>query len=203
MSDDLYQTGTDPYIDPSTGVLRNKLGLTTQDQLDTAESDIASLEIVELTVENIPALATVNLDTLKQIHHRIFKDIYDWVGELRTISVGKDATKFCEPQFIGAEGKRIFDELLSEDILFTISDKVTYVARLAYYYSELNLLHPFREGNGRTLRTFMSVLAMNTGGNIIAWDRMDQQENIGACAYAAYHDETKIEQMLTRIVEFA
>lgn len=203
MTDGLYATGADPYIDPATGILRNKLTLTTQAELDAAESDIASLEIVDLTVENIPILRGITIDTLKAIHHQIFKNIFSWAGEFRTINIAKDSTKFCEYQHIATEGKRIFDELVAENLLYTISDHTHYIKRLAYYYSELNMLHPFREGNGRTLRTLMSILAMNNGGNIIAWDRMDPQENIEACAHAAYHDESKIERMLAKIVEFA
>ena len=96
-----------------------------------------------------------------------------------------------------------FDELIADDLLQMISDPAEYIKRLAYYYSELNMLHPFREGNGRTLRTFISILAMNSGGNIVAWDQMDPQENIDACAYAAYHNESKLVQILARIIDFA
>ncbi len=203
MNDEIYQTGVDPYVDPDSGILRNKLGLTTQADLDAAESDIASLEIVEMTVENSPSLVAADFDILKDIHHQIFKLIYDWAGELRTINVSKDKTKFCEFQFIEAEGKRIFDELIHDNFLRKVSDKTDFLKRLAYYYSELNLLHPFREGNGRTLRTFISILAVHSNGSIIAWDKMNYNENIAACAYAVYHDESKIERMMTGIIEFA
>lgn len=202
MNDEIYQTGVDPYIDPDSGILLNKLGLTTQADLDAAESDIASLEIVEMTVENPPSLVGANFDILKNIHHQIFKPIYDWAGELRTINVSKDKTKFCEFQFIEAEGKRIFDELIQDNFLRKVSNKTDFLKRLAYYYSELNLLHPFREGNGRTLRTFISILAVHSNGSIIAWDKMNHNENIAACAYAVYQDESKIEDMLGRLISF-
>ena len=202
MNDEIYQTGVDPYVDPDSGILRNKLGLTTQADLDAAESDIASLEIVEMTVENPPSLVGANFDILKNIHHQIFKPIYDWAGELRTINVSKDKTKFCEFQFIEAEGKRIFDELIQDNFLRKVSNKTDFLKRLAYYYSELNLLHPFREGNGRTLRTFISILAVHSNGSIIAWDKMNHNENIAACAYAVYQDESKIEDMLGRLISF-
>ena len=193
MNDEIYQTGVDPYIDPDSGILLNKLGL---------ESDIASHEIVEMTVENPPSLVGANFDILKNIHHQIFKPIYDWAGELRTINVSKDKTKFCEFQFIEAEGKRIFDELIQDNFLRKVSNKTDFLKRLAYYYSELNLLHPFREGNGRTLRTFISILAVHSNGSIIAWDKMNHNENIAACAYAVYQDESKIEDMLGRLISF-
>lgn len=199
---DYYDAANDPYLDQTTGMLSNKFGIDNQQELDDAESDITSLEIVGLTVNGFPLLGTVSLETYKQIHRRLFGDIYDWAGKLRTINIEKDTTKFCEYRFIETEGERIFDELITDDLLQTIGDSSEYIKRLAYYYSELNMLHPFREGNGRTLRTFISILAMNSGGNIIAWDQMDPEENIEACAYAAYHDETKLELMFTKIVEF-
>ncbi|MDQ5982199.1 MAG: cell filamentation protein [Patescibacteria group bacterium] len=200
---DYYDVSSDPYIDQQTGVLHNKFGILDQDELDDAESDITSLEIAGLTVNGFTLLGTVSLATYAQIHKQLFSDIYDWAGKFRVINIAKDATKFCDYQFISAEGEKIFDQLRQEDLLQRIVDKKEYTKRLAYYYSELNMLHPFREGNGRTLRTFISVLAMNSGGNIIAWDHMDPQENIDACAYAAYHDESKVEHMLAKILDFA
>lgn len=200
---DYYDVSSDPYLDQITGVLYNKFGITSQAELDDAESDITSLEIAGLTVNGFPLLGIVSLNTYAQIHKQLFGDIYEWAGEFRTINVAKDSTKFCDYQYIKSEGERIFNELLAEDLLSTITDRKKYINRFAYYYSELNMLHPFREGNGRTLRTFMSILAMNSGGHILAWDKMNPQENIAACAYAAYHDESKIERMLAAIVEFA
>lgn len=200
---DLYDLASDPYLDQSSGVLRNKFNIIDQQMLDDAESDITSLEIAGLAVNGFPFTGEVSLDTYTQIHKQLFHDIYDWAGEIRTINIEKDTTKFCEYRFIQQEGKRIFKELMAENLLATIENREDYVKRLAYYYSELNILHPFREGNGRTLRTFLSVLAMNSRGYTLAWDKMDPQENIDACAYAVYRNESKIEKMLGEIIDIA
>lgn len=198
---DFYDVATDPYLDQASGVLRNKFNITSQQALDDAESDITTLEIAGLAVNGFPFTEDVSLDTYTQIHKQLFYDIYDWAGQIRTINIEKDTTKFCEYRYIQQEGERIFDELSAEGLLSAIEDEEAFIKRLAYYYSELNMLHPFREGNGRTLRTFMSVLAMNSKGYTLAWDQMDSQENIDACAYAVYHDESKIENMLEKILD--
>lgn len=200
---DFYNVATDPYLDQDSGVLRNKFDITNQQALDDAESDITSLEIAGLAVNGFPFAEDVSLNTYTQIHRQLFYDIYDWAGEVRTINIEKDTTKFCEHRFIQQEGERIFNELLAENLLSTTENREAYIKRLAYYYSELNILHPFREGNGRTLRTFLSILAMNSSGYTLAWDQMDSQENIDACAYAVYRDESKIEAILERIIDTA
>lgn len=200
---DFYDVAADPYLDQASGVLRNNFNITNQQALDDAESDITSLEIAGLAVNGFPFSEDVSLNIYTQIHKQLFHDIYDWAGKIRTINIEKDTTKFCEYRFIQQEGERIFNELLAEDLLSTIENVEDYVKRLAYYYSELNILHPFREGNGRSLRTFLSILAMNSGGYVLAWDQMNPRENIDACAYAVYHDESKIEAMLTKIIDVA
>ena len=180
---------------------KNKFNITNQSDLDDAESDITSLEIAGLLVNGFPLSDPVTLDTYRAIHRQLFADIYNWAGEIRTINIEKDSTKFCEYRFIETEAQRIFSELRGENLLSDAADKDTYLTRLAYYYSELNMLHPFREGNGRTLRTFISILAMNNNNYAFAWDKMDPRENIEACAYASYHDESKIATMLAKIIE--
>lgn len=202
MDNDIYVADVDSYVDPQTGILVNKLGLSTQTELDAAEADITSIEIIDFTMESLHSTISVNFETLKAIHYRLFRDIYSWAGEVRTVVISKGSTRFCEPQLIEPQAERIFQELLTDELLMTITDKRAYISRLAYYYSELNMLHPFREGNGRTLRTFMSTLAMYAG-NIIAWDEMDPQENIEACKYAASHDESKLAQMFAKIIDFS
>lgn len=198
---DFYDAGSDPYTDKATGILRNKFGITDQNELDDAESDITSLEIVGLMVNGMPLNSAISFEVMKKIHKQLFGDIYTWAGEIRTINLEKDSTKFCEYRFIESEGARIFDELAAENLQEVAGDSKRYIERIAYYCSELNALHPFREGNGRTLRTLISILVMNESGQTIAWDRMDPQENIDACIYAYHRDNSKIEKMLQSILE--
>lgn len=197
---DLYDVSSDPYIDDTSGILRNKFSISNQQELDDIESDITSLEIVGIAVNGLPIDDGFNLESYQAIHKQLFTDIYDWAGEIRVMNIAKDSTKFCEYSFIPNEGTRVFRELYEDGDLKNTESKDLFVERLAYYYSEINMLHPFREGNGRTLRTFISALAASKD-YLIAWDRMNPLENIEACAYAAWHDESKIIQMLTNLLD--
>jgi cell filamentation protein len=124
----------DPYSDPVTGVLYNKLALSTAAGLEAAE---------------------------REIHKRIFGDIYEWAGQIRTVAMAKGAM-FCLPQDIDSAAAVIFRELDDEDCLRGLS-REAFVGRLAYYLGEVNALHPFREGNGRAQRAFFAQLARSTG----------------------------------------
>ena len=75
-----------------------------------------------------------------------------------------------------------------------------YIRKLAHYYSEINILHPFREGNGRTQRVFFSQLAMLAGYRF-AWERLDRDENLCTCIAAYEGNETPLAEMLDALLE--
>ncbi|MGH3279319.1 MAG: hypothetical protein ACRDNW_09290, partial [Trebonia sp.] len=87
----------DPYADPVTGVPRNKLGLGTAAALEAAEREITHAAMILL--RESPVRATYDLAHLCAIHRRIFGDIYDWAGQIRTVAIAK-GSMFCLPQFI-------------------------------------------------------------------------------------------------------
>jgi cell filamentation protein len=89
----------------------------------------------------------------------------------------------------------LFKELKSEKYLDDLDDK-KYAQRFAHYYSEVNLLHPFREGNGRAERVFFSLLAQRTGRHV-AWDLLDPGKAIRACIVAYNGDEGQLIKLLS------
>ena len=111
--------------------------------------------------------------------------------------MAKGETRFAHTNFIGTELDRIFAELASERHLKDC-DEERFFARLAYFYSELNVVHPFREGNGRTIRTILSLLALQNGWRI-AWKNLDPNKNIAACQAAYLGDETPLTQLLKEL----
>lgn len=194
-----YDVGKDPYLDKSTGILRNLLGIKTQKELDRAEAEISSVQISTLTIEDKPPLEEFSWKLLCDTHHYIFGDIYDWAGQARTIELSKDTTSFARATHIVSSAEEIFKNLAAEDYLYGL-DFDDFVERLAHYYSELIILHPFREGNGRAIRTLLSMLAENVGWNI-AWEQMNPQDNINACIAAYHGDEELLQKMLRNIIE--
>ena len=134
----------DPYSDPVTGVLYNKLGLGTAAGLEAAEREITHAALILL--DESPVSPSYDLPHLQEIHKRIFGDIYEWAGQIRTVAIAKGAM-FCLPQYIDSSAAVIFGELHDEDCLRGLR-RDAFVGRLAHYLGEVNALRPFREGIG-------------------------------------------------------
>jgi cell filamentation protein len=157
----------DPYCYPHSNVLRNKFHIQDEDDLKAAEARVAAVALFALQDE--PLQGPMNEERLKKTHQAIFGDIYDWAGSYRkdvgTMTKGRLAgyqVTYGNSQFVPAEIERIFRELAAENYLRGLNqDRVA--ARLAYFYSELDSTHPFREGNSRTLRQFAADLALAAG----------------------------------------
>ncbi|MEI6477738.1 MAG: Fic family protein [bacterium] len=193
-----YDVDNDPYIDKTTGILRNLLGIKTQIVLDDAEAQITAIEITALTSGEGYPYDEPSVDSLKDIHKQLFRYIYVWAGSVRTVELSKGDTSFARAVHIEKAMDGIFTELEKEGYLAGLSTNL-FVERLAHYYGELIALHPFREGNGRTIRTFLAILADNNGWHI-AWDEMNSEENISACIAAYKGDETPLRNMLEKII---
>lgn len=140
----------DPYLYPGTEVLRNRLGIRDADELERVEAELVLVRTVELRshVEEPP----FDLARMKAIHLHLFGDVYAWAGELRTVRLAKQRIPFAHPQFIEQHADVVFGELATEGYLVGIGRQGDFVERLAHHLAEVNALHPFREGNGRTQR---------------------------------------------------
>ena len=193
----VYDADTDPYVDPATGVLRNSLGISDTDELAKAEADLTAVAIATLTEK--PVRGNFDLAHLQAIHKRLFGAIYLWAGELRRTEMSKDSTRFASVDSLNRAANQLFDSLHKEKLLNGLTDE-DYVRRLAHYYSEVNILHPFREGNGRTQRAFFSLLAAKSGRRI-AWDLMDASKNLAASIKAYNGDESDLVKLLTTLIE--
>ncbi|WP_424534229.1 Fic family protein [Sphaerisporangium viridialbum] len=178
----------DPYLDPASGVLRNKLGITDPEQLRQAEADVALIRNLEINLGIIRIEGRYNLTHLQQVHQHLFSDIYPWAGQIRTAAIAKHDV-FCLPQFIEEYAAKVFSDLAGDDWLRG-TDQSTFVSGLAHYYSEINAVHPFREGNGRAQRAFLGQLAADAGFHI-AWSRLDPADNI-AISVAGFHGDKEV-----------
>ncbi len=147
----------DPYSYPNTNILKNKFGIKDKTKLNIIERNKANKRLIELKLN--PITGQYDLKHLQKIHKHIFQDIYTWAGELRTVNIGKGQNFFCLLQHIDYAQKDIFNSLKKDNYLngLNLNDSVN---KLAYYLGEINMLHPFREGNGRTQRAFIEQLAL-------------------------------------------
>ncbi len=181
----------DPYSDPVTGVLYNKLGLGTAAGLEAAEREITHAALI--LVDESPVSSSYDLPHLQEIHKRIFGDIYEWAGQIRTVAIAK-GVMFCLPQYIDSSAAVIFGELHDEDCLRGLR-RDAFVGRLAHYLGEVNALHPFREGNGRAQRAFSGQLARDAGFTL-AWQHLDPARNVEASAAIMRGDPEPMREML-------
>ncbi|MEV0398885.1 Fic family protein [Actinoallomurus sp. NPDC050550] len=187
---------SDPYTDPATGVLINKLGITDADELSRAEADLTYLMLARL--ERRPLPGRYDLAHLRSFHKVIFGDIYPWAGELRTVAIAKGHA-FCLPQFIRSASDEIFNGLAREGYLRRLG-REEFVNRLTFYLGEVNAVHAFREGNGRTQRAFFGQLAREAGFTV-NWRRLDAAQNLEASIAIMRGDPESMRHMLDEVVE--
>lgn len=158
-----YEPRDSIYCYPNSNVLVNKFDVRVADELFKIENDITIYKLFILRQKGI----TGNFDVAHfvSIHKFIFEDIYPFAGLYRSENIAKDNFMFANWEFIEDNMNSIFGELKRENYLKGLT-KEEFAKRLTYYMSELNVLHPFREGNGRTTREFIRQLALKNGYNL-------------------------------------
>lgn len=145
--------------------LENKLGLTSSSDLAREEERISKKKAVELfekgLLDTLPAGKFV---TLQAIHKYLFEDIYDFAGEIRTVNMAKGNFRFAPLMYLQAALENIdkmpqsnFDEIVEK-------------------YVEMNIAHPFREGNGRSTRIWLDHILKNEIGKVVDWSKVDKED---------------------------
>jgi cell filamentation protein len=150
----------DPYVYQGTNVLKNLRDIRNLDVLSRFEMDMTTLRGVELIARAKPG----RLDPryLRDVHRYLFQDVYHWAGEFRTVSIAKPGALFALPAHIEWALEDALSKLRNEKYLNGLAAD-QFAGRAAYYMGELNAIHPFREGNGRTQREFIRQLALHNG----------------------------------------
>jgi cell filamentation protein len=125
--------------------------------------EAAEIELSQARIEQFePDFDNVSLSALREIHFHLFQDIYDWAGDLRTVDISKGGTRFANVNRVEPEANKLFRQLEEENYLIGLP-REQFVARVAHFYCELNVIHPFRDGNGRAQRLLFEVIAINAG----------------------------------------
>jgi cell filamentation protein len=145
------------YTDPLTGGLRNLAGITDHDTLILVETGATTKRVKELW-EN--PIKIKNSTTLLDIHKHLFQDIYSWAGQPRTVEISKGGTPFFPVKRFPNAFAYIDTTLMSEYRQIGKKEKPQLARKLAEILDTINFLHPFREGNGRTQREFLRLLAL-------------------------------------------
>ena len=194
--EDNYGARTSKYCYPNSNVLINNLNIKDAKILNLYEAKITAAKSLSLRQKGI----TGNFDIkhFLEIHHYLFEDIYPFAGCLREENIGKGQFRFAMCEYIKPELERLLNELKKEQYLVNLS-KEDLAKRLAYYLSELNVLHPFREGNGRTEREFIRQLALKNG-YILNLKKVAPEETLQA-SIESIVDTTKLENIINKCLE--
>ena len=158
---DKYGTGQDPYCYPGTDILINKFDIQDKVVLNEAEREITTAALNGISF----SLPPYDLAYLKKLHRLLFSPIYDWAGKIRSIDISKGDTRFCTRSRIEPEANKIFSSLGNKKY-FENSSPNALIGQMAALYADLNMVHPFREGNGRTQRILFEHIALNCGYGI-------------------------------------
>jgi cell filamentation protein len=147
------------YTDPTTGLLKNLQNITDPDALLFFESVAVTKRLQELYDNPIKIKS---IESLFEIHKLLFRDIYHWAGKKRIVEISKDGKQFFPISHFDKAFKYI-DTLLLEYKSIQKNNKKLLAQKLAEILDNVNYLHPFREGNGRTQREFIRLLAIQKG----------------------------------------
>lgn len=145
--------------------LENKLGITSSPELAEAEERISKKKALELFENGIlDTLEAGTTASLKAIHKYLFEDIYDFAGEFRTVNIAKGNFRFAPLMYLEAALANI--DKMPQSTFDEIVEK----------YVEMNIAHPFREGNGRSTRIWLDCIFKKEIGKVVDWSKVDKED---------------------------
>jgi cell filamentation protein len=136
----MYRAADDPYCYPGTSVLKNRLDLRSQAELDAFEAFITS----QRADEPLPA-GRLSYTHYRTVHRHLFQDVYAWAGRIRSVRIAKKGSMFAYPEHIEREMRRLFRDLADERY-FRNLDAAMFARKSAHFLAELNAIHPFSRG---------------------------------------------------------
>lgn len=184
---------TADYCYKGTDVLINKLNITNDEDLFNAERELVSLRTYELNEK--PLKGNFDFKYLKDIHKYLFQDVYRWAGDIRNCNIAKQDL-FCLTEHIESFGNDVFNKLKKEKY-FANYDNETTLDKLVELFADINALHPFREGNGRSQRVFIESLA-KINGIYLDLTNVSKMDMIVASHDSINGDYTKLKDMFKK-----
>ena len=163
----------DPYIYPGTFTLKNNFDLRNRDEVITVEQTFFHLRYLE----GMPA-GSLDSAHLCAIHQHLFSDMYSWAGHYRVIPLKRGHTVFTHPNKIHEQLQRLSSELAAENYLQDCGLE-RQITRLVYYHNQLQLIQPFRHGNGRAIRAWLDEISCLAGIKI-DWSKVNRAEYLQA-----------------------
>ena len=173
---DRYNTSGNPeteYVDAEQTVLRNRKGITNLAALQLAEEEQLALAYRSLFRE-VRMDTPLTCELLQHMHGRIFGDLYDWAGRWRSVWISKPGTTWPAPDFVPQSMETFERDVLTKHPAKSLRDDDAFCTALGEIQGEFLVIHPFREGNARTIKLASDVLAAQTGRPPLAYDKGDE-----------------------------
>jgi cell filamentation protein len=189
----VYDAVEDPYCYPGTTVLQNRVGLTDQEALNAFELDMTT----QRASEPLPQ-GRLDVRHYLAIHRHLFGDVYSWAGRRRTVRISKDGSAFAYPENIDREMARLFGWLRERQQLRDLP-AADFARDASHFLAELNAIHPFREGNGRTSLTFLALLAARAGYPL-RLERLEPDEMLRAAIESFHGRNARLEALIARLI---
>jgi len=176
-------------------VLKNKLGIKDQKVIEDTETVLLSdsYEYFLQKLEN--GKIEFNLDLIFSIHKYFLGTIYSWAGKIRSVQISKDGILFAQAAHIKSALKD-FEKILKKQLPKANNKKSDFAKKLAIIHCEFNAIHPFREGNGRTIRLFLDLLALANGYELINFRTFNKKQYIQACITGMSQDYSKMKTII-------
>lgn len=165
--------------------LENKLGITNSTELATKEEELSKKRAIEMFENGIfSTLKAGSFESLQKIHKYLFQDIYDFAGEIRTVNIAKGNFRFAPAMYLQDALKHIeampqsnFDEIIKK-------------------YIEMNIAHPFREGNGRSTRLWLDLILKTELNKVVDWNKINKTDYLLAMERSPIKD-TEIKYLIS------
>ncbi len=165
--------------------LENKLGITNSTELATKEEELSKKRAIEMFENGIfSTLKAGSFESLQKIHKYLFQDIYDFAGEIRTVNIAKGNFRFAPAMYLQDALKHIeampqsnFDEIIKK-------------------YIEMNVAHPFREGNGRSTRLWLDLILKTELNKVVDWNKINKTDYLLAMERSPIKD-TEIKYLIS------
>ena len=193
----MYEARNSIYCYPNSNVLINKLDIRDGNKLYEYEKRIVSLKLLALQMQGITG--NFNMQHFISIHKYLFEDIYDWAGKIRNVDISKKGTQFAKAKEIEELASACFSRLKSENY-FMNQDFKPFVNNIVDFYCVTNILHPFREGNGRTQRIFISQLIRHAGYEI-EFSKISADDLMSATIKAANGVNDYLKDIFTKVIK--
>jgi cell filamentation protein len=161
------------YVDSDRTVLVNKRGIQDLQMLQIAEEESLAAAY-EVLLREVGTETLLTCELLRHIHARIFGDLYEWAGRWRTVWISKPGITWPAPDFLDRNMETFEREVLRKHPAHALEDEAAFCSGAGEIQGEFLVIHPFRDGNARTIKLATDLLAVQTGRPLLRYDRTEE-----------------------------